>query len=303
MRSWPVVAYAVLYAVALLALVRFEGLDPTEPLFVLATFGVGMSGLAWWATRGLVPRPAPVRAPRREAAAVLLYLFLLSGLITWGLPAVRGLAPAGWSSELLVLLAKTIAFLVIPWLAWRHLLGYRDLALFDLRLGLEGHWRPALVMTIAVIAFQLAFGRAGRELSALHPAPATLALALCGSFAWLLLDVGFIEEVPFRGLCQTRLAAWAGSEAAGLVAAALCFGLAHAPGLYLRPGLTGEAVGGHPSLLRAVGSSIVVTSVSGLMYGVLWLRTRNLWVVAIVHAAQDLLPTAVDALRQGFPGA
>ena len=83
---------------------------------------------------------------------------------------------------------------------------------------------------------------------------------------------------------------------------AIGFGLAHAPGLYLRPELMGEAVSAHSSLLHAVAYSLVITSVSSFLYGILWLRTRNLWVVAIVHAAQDWLPTLVDALRSGVVG-
>ncbi len=65
----------------------------------------------------------------------------------------------------------------------------------------------------------------------------------------------------------------------------------------------GEGVGTSPSLLLATSYSIVYTSVSGLYLGVLWLRTRNLWVVAVVHAAQDWLPTVLDSLRKGYLGA
>jgi len=130
-----------------------------------------------------------------------------------------------------------------------------------------------------------------------------LALTLLAGYVWLVLDVGVVEEVCFRGFLQTRLAAWAGSQLAGLVAMALLFGLAHAPGFYLRPALSGEHVGTHPSLLLAVGYSVVYTSAAGLLYGVLWLRTRNLWVVVLVHAAQDWLPAVASALRRGFLGA
>lgn len=72
---------------------------------------------------------------------------------------------------------------------------------------------------------------------------------------------------------------------------------------HLRPELMGEGVGTSPSLLLATSYSIVYTSVSGLYLGVLWLRTRNLWVVAVVHAAQDWLPTVLDSLRKGYLGA
>lgn len=303
MRAWPLAAYAVLYTLALLALTLREGMSPVEPLFVLLTFGLGMSGLAWWATRGLEPRMAPVRSPASELKAAAGYLVVLAVFIAWGLPALRSFFPVGWGAEVGVLAGTTAVFVLLPYLVWRRAFGYRRSELFDLRAGLTGHWRPTLVMAGAVIGFQALFGRTHREWASVHPSPATLTLAAVGSFLWLVLDVGLVEELPFRGLAQTRLAAAARSELAGVVGMAVAFGLAHAPGLYLRPELMGEAMGTHPSLLRAVGFSLVMTSVSSFLYGILWMRTRNLWVVAVVHAAQDWLPTLVDTLRSGVIGA
>jgi len=301
--AWPLVVYAILYAISLLSLVRWEGIDPTEPLLLLGVFGVGFSGLAWWVTRGVVPRPARVRDPRREGLALLAYLVALAAFVTWGLAAIRSQLPPSWATELLVLAATLTVFVGLPIGLWQGLFRYRLTDLFAIRAGLAGHWRPTLALAGAVLLFQALAGRSRAELVSLHPSGPALAFALLLGFVWLLVDVGVVEEVCFRGFLQTRLAAWMDSELAGLVGASLLFGLVHAPGLYLRPGLTGEAVGTHPSLLLAVGYCIVYTSVAGLFYGTIWLRTRNLWVVAAVHAAQDLLPTVVHALQRGYLGA
>lgn len=303
MRAWPLAAYAALYLLALLALTLLEGQSPVEPLFVLVTFGLGMSGLAWWATRGLQPRRAPIRAPRRELQVTLAYLVALAAFITWGLPGVRSTFPRGWPAELAVLLAKVALFVLLPYLLWRRVFGYRTTELADLPSGLTGHWRPTLILAAAVLGFQALFGRAHREWHTVAAGPTTVLLTAAAALLWLILDVGIVEETPFRVLLQTRLAAATQSEVAGVVGMALIFGLAHAPGLYLRPELMGEAVGTHPSLLRAVSYSVTITSVSSFLYGVLWWRTRNLWVVAIVHAAQDWLPTLVDTLRSSVLGA
>lgn len=300
MRAWPLIAYAALYGTCLALLVGLEGLSPAEPLLVLAIFGVGFSGLAWWSTRGLTPRAAPVRSPAREGPAVLGYLALLTLCITWGLPALRAAVPAGWPAELAVLIAKVGVFVGAPLVLWRRF-GYARGEMFAFRDGLTGHWRPVVVLGAAIVLFQAVLGRAHTELPAMHLTGAVVLWFVAG-FAWLVVDVGLVEELWFRGFLQTRLAAWSGSEALGLVTMALLFGLAHAPGLYLRPELTGEAVGGHPSLLLAVCYSVTYTSVSGLFLGVLWLRTRNPWVVMLVHAAQDWLPTVLDALRTGVLG-
>ena len=47
----------------------------------------------------------------------------------------------------------------------------------------------------------------------------------------------------------------------------------------------------------AVGYSIVLTSLAGLFLGVLWMRTKNLAVVVIVHAATDFLPNLVPWVK------
>ena len=64
----------------------------------------------------------------------------------------------------------------------------------------------------------------------------------------------------------------------------------HAPGLYLRRNLTQEGLPAHPSLLMAIGYSIVITSTAGFLFGVLWARTRNFAVIVVAHGMADLLP-------------
>lgn len=106
-----------------------------------------------------------------------------------------------------------------------------------------------------------------------------------------------IEEFFFRCLLQSRLSTVLRCQAGDIVLASLLFGIAHAPGLYLRPGRTQEAVGAHPSWLIALGYSIVITSVAGVFLGVLWARTRNLILVVTVHAAGDWLPNLVPTIK------
>jgi membrane protease YdiL (CAAX protease family) len=125
----------------------------------------------------------------------------------------------------------------------------------------------------------------------------TLLLGVPFTYVWLLVEVGLVEEFFFRCLLQSRSSTLLRSQAGGTVLASLLFGLAHAPGLYLRPGGTQEAVGAHPSWLMAVCYSIVITSVAGVFLGVLWARTRNLILVMAVHAAGDWLPNLVPTIK------
>jgi membrane protease YdiL (CAAX protease family) len=299
MRYWPLVAYALLYTALLAAMRVRHDFAMTEPLFILAIVGVGFTALSWWSTRDVVPRDIRVKAPEPEMRTVFALLVMVAAFITWGLPAVRA-ASEGPASESVVLVIKLIAFVALPMAVFRRRWAYRLRDFVDVGRGFRGQWRPLIALSIAVTMLQLVFGRAPAEMSALSVPPWALAIALCVSFVWLFLEVGVVEEFFFRTLLQSRLAAWSRSELLGLVAMALLFGLAHAPGLYLRPELTGEPVGSDPSLLMAVGYSIVMTSVTGFYLGVLWLRTRNLLLIAVVHAMNDLLPFTADHLRSWF---
>jgi membrane protease YdiL (CAAX protease family) len=157
-------------------------------------------------------------------------------------------------------------------------------------------WRqlqPALWMSLAVLLMQSVLGRGLHDIREAHLPAWTVAVAALLSFAWLIIEVGVVEEFFFRVLLQEQLAAVLRSTWGGLVVSAVLFGLVHAPGFYLRPAGSQEALGAHPSLFMAVGYSIVLTSLAGLFLGVLWMQTKNFAVLVIVHAANDLLPNLV----------
>lgn len=295
--------YAVLYLSLLLWMHWRHGFGVGEPLLVLGIVGVGFTTLAYWSTRRLEARTVPVMHPRAESRALLVYWLLTVVFITWGLPAVRGWAANGWESTVAVLVAKLVVFVAVPAFLWKRHWGYHLADFAVLRRGFGGgHWRPVLLMSAVLIAFQLVFGRVRGDVGMLAPTWGELAIGLGLGFGWLLLEVGLVEEFFFRSLIQARLAAWTRSDVTAIVLMAVLFGLAHAPGLYLRPDSTGEALGTEPSLLFAIGYSIVVTSVTGFFLGTLWVRTRNLLALAVIHAAGDLLPNLADTIRIWRPG-
>ena len=69
------------------------------------------------------------------------------------------------------------------------------------------------------------------------------------------------------------------------------------PGCNLRTQLTQEGLPPHPSLLIAIGYSIVITSSAGFLFGVLWARTRNFVVIVVAHGMADLLPNILPTLH------
>ena len=290
------VTYLVVYAAMLLAMRRAATFDLAEPLMVLAILGVGFSLAAWLLTIGIHPLDYPILKPNRELVAVAIYLLPVVAFATWGLEFLHRYVPANPGNAFAILAAKLLVFVVVPAAIMRAQFGYslRQLAPTSAR---TRHLFVALGMSLLLLTFQALLGRGLRDIASAHLPTSVLWYGLPLTLLWLALEAGVVEEFFFRVLLQTRLAAVLRSELGAIVLMSVIFGLAHAPGLYLRTGLTQEGLSPHPSLLMAVGYSIVITSVAGFFLGVLWARTRNFAVVVVVHAMGDLLPNVVPTLR------
>ncbi|HKH98723.1 MAG TPA: CPBP family intramembrane glutamic endopeptidase [Candidatus Sulfotelmatobacter sp.] len=287
--------YLGLYAAMLLAMRRTGNFDIAEPLLVFGILGVGFSLAAWLLTARVSPLDYAVVSPKQELATVGAYLAPVVVFVTWGLGFLHRYFPTDPENAVVILTAKLILFVVIPAMIFQVQFGYslRQLAPSSAR---GGYLLVALGMSVLLLGFQAVLGHGLRDIASAHLPPATLFYGLPLTFVWLAIEAGVVEEFFFRVLLQTRLSAVLKSELGGIVVMALAFGLAHAPGIYLRTGLTQEGLQ-HPSLLMAVGYSIVIVSLAGFFLGVLWARTRNFAVVVVVHAAGDLLPNLLPTLR------
>ena len=56
----------------------------------------------------------------------------------------------------------------------------------------------------------------------------------------------------------------------------------------------------NPSAIDAIAYSIVVLAVSGITFGIIWARTKNLFALMLIHAAGDLLPNFDTFVRTWF---
>jgi membrane protease YdiL (CAAX protease family) len=224
-----------------------------------------------------------------------MYLVVIAWVLVSGFGRVARIRTEPLHSVVLlgVKLVTVIGFPAAIMLAFGH---YRIAELMPISLRWR-ELRPALWMSLAALLMQSFLGRGLHDIREAHLPLWVLAVATPLSFIWLMIEVGVVEEFFFRVLLQERLAAVLRSPWGGLVVAAVLFGLVHAPGLYLRPAATQEALGSHPSLFMAVGYSIVLPSLAGLFLGVLWMRTKNFAVLVIVHAAGDLLPNLVPWVK------
>lgn len=295
-RSW---AYAAAYFglwVAVLPLLRgFYEFAVGEALTALIILGLALPALSLWSARSVKALPCVVVRPLLESAFLLAYLAVIAVILVWGFGDVSRVTSE--PAHTIILLALKVAMVVvIPAAALLGIGGYKLRELAPVSLTWSA-LKPALWMSLAVLLMQMVLGRGPQDIRQAHLPAWVIAVAAPLALAWLVIEVGVVEEFFFRTLLQERLAALLHSPGAGLVLAALLFGLVHAPGLYLRPAATQEAIGLHPPLMLAVGYSIVLTSLAGLFIGVLWMRTKNFAVVVLVHAAGDLLPNIVPWIK------
>jgi membrane protease YdiL (CAAX protease family) len=282
-----VAAYFAVWAVALI-LLRF---DASEAWFALLILGLIFPALAMLVTRRVPALPYVVRRPRTETLVLLMYLAVLAWVLVSGFARVARITTEPLHS-IVLLGVKLVMFVGLPAALMMGLGHYRIAELMPVSLRLRD-LRPALWMSLAALLMQSFLGRGLHDIRQAHLPLWVLAVATPLSFVWLMIEVGVVEEFFFRVLLQERLAAVLRSPWGGLIVASVLFGLVHAPGFYLRPAGTQEVLGPHPSLIMAVGYSIVLTSLAGLFLGVLWMRTRNFAVLVIAHAATDLLPNLV----------
>lgn len=280
------------YGGALAVLSREPAFSLAEPLFLMAVLGIAFPALAWALTRpprgGAAHRdPAPSRW-----RGVLAYLVVFAIVVLgWGFSAVNEAFPAEPAQSVVQVLVKLATMVALPlWLfaRWQRAspgpLGRRRL------------WLVFVVMSLAYLALQAVFGRGLSTLAELDPALATLLWAVPACLLWQSIEAGLAEEVLFRRVLQEHLSIATGSHVAAVAWASLLFGLAHAPGLWLRAGHLMEGVDA-ATPVWAVAYSVVMIAPAGIAFGVLWARTRSLWLVVPLHGMVDLLPQLAPFIR------
>ncbi len=289
---WPAVLYGLIWAASLWYVVTTGGESAGGPLFVLAVFGIAFPAVTHVLTLRLEPFPTTWETSWLEPLAILALLGAIVLYLVYGVSFVEGqveaLAP---DSGLAMLLAKTFAklivFVALPFIlmsviirhplssfGWQapvwHMLNVRHVLLFIV-----------LAAVFCLFQYNLDSGAAPVREGVFTQDQLMIGLPIV--FAWLLIEVGLVEEFFFRGIVQARLAVFLRNEWAALFIASLVFALAHVPGLVLR-----GAENGDPWLLTA--NAILMLSAASITFGYIWMRTRNLLVLMMLHAAADLLP-------------
>jgi len=308
-RNFILIAGLLLYCGAFAILLGNKSFDATGAVVVLVVFGIVLPLIAWLTTRNAIPLATSVHPGRSELIVLGAYIIAVSIYLIGGPQWIDQHLPSDWTDSLRVkfvitLAKKLLIFVAIPFAIFRFGFGCRLRDFGIQREGLRalctGHLPVVLAVGGAFLAFQYFVSGGGAAFRREHFTAFQLLLGLPLCLMWLLLEVGLVEEFFFRALIQSQLAAAFKSEISGIVVMSLTFGLAHAPGFIFRHAGELEGLGPHPSALDAVAYSIVVLAVSGIVFGVIWARTKNLFALVLVHAAGDLLPNFGSFIRTWF---
>ena len=289
----------IFYACAFAVLLRNKSFDATGAVVVLIVFGIVFPLIAWIATRRAIPLSISVKRSKSQLIVLIGYIIVLSVYLIGGPQWIDQHLPSSWIDSarvrfFITLAKKLIVFVAVPFTIFRFGFGYRirdfGIQLEGLRALRRSHLPVVLVVSAAFLAFQYFVSGGGAAFRQGHFTVYQLLLGLPLCFIWLFVEAGLVEEFFFRALIQSHLAAAFKSEVSGTVLMSLIFGLAHAPGFIFRHAGEVEGLGSNPTAFDAVAYSIVVLAISGVTFGVIWARTKNLFAVMLIHAAGDLFP-------------
>ena len=308
-RNFVLIAGLLLYCGAFAILLGNKSFDAAGAVVVLIVFGIVLPFFAWITTRPAIPLSISIQSGAPELIVLIAYVVAVSLYLIGGPQWIDQHLPSAWTDSqqikfVITLAKKLFVFVAIPFAIFRFCFGYRVRDFGVQREGLRALRGSHLLVVLAVggafLAFQYFVSGGGAAFRREHFSTFQLLLGLPLCFIWLLLEVGLVEEFFFRSLVQSQLAAAFKSEVSGIVLMSLIFGLAHAPGFIFRHAGELEGLGPHPSAVDAVAYSIVVLAVSGIVFGVIWARTKNLVALMLVHAAGDLLPNFGSFVRTWF---
>ena len=304
-NPWFVLAI-LLYIGSLFVLSRRSEFSISEALIELVIFGLAFPLLAWLATIRARPLTIRVDPSGAEMLALLAYVVALSVYLAFGLQTIDSWLPQDWIASdrikfFVTLGKKLLVFVALPLVIFGLAWGYSVRDFGFQRAGLRklgrSHLPIVLVASCAVLAFNYFLGGAAAPLREGKFSTLQLLVGIPLCFIWLTIEAGLVEEFFFRAFLQTRLSAWFRSEMTGVVLMSMIFGLAHAPGFIFRHAGEVEGLGANPTALDAVAYSITTLAISGVFFGVIWARTKNLFALVLIHAAGDLFPNLSDFVK------
>jgi uncharacterized protein len=292
-----IIAYVLIYLVTLVLAFKHRKTFPfTESLMVVGIVGVAFTALVWLVTLPVKATPITTRPSAAELAFTLIYLVVTAVLLVLR-PAPKDRPDQFMKEKISSLAFKLLVFVFIP-LAILRLVWHVSWADLGFSAGdMPGQLFAAAVLILCFGGFNFFAGSAAAPIRKHQYSTRQALLGLGVAFLWNILETGLVEEFYFRAFIQTQLTNAFNSPFAGICLASLLFGLAHAPGIYLRSGDKSGPLGEKPTLLNSILYSVVVLSTAGWSTGLLYWKTQSLLAPILVHAATDAVAHAVELIE------
>ena len=247
------------------------------PGLLLILAAITASILVLFFSRKLTPPPVEIPRPSLECWIMVGYYIVFMFLST----LTKGEGIFGNEFE------KWLWFIILPILLVFILRGSsRNLKAVLQSVGLrrQGLSKAILIallayaVTVPVIPFIIPESQL-QSLQELfqEPLKAMAFLPLC--FLLSLVTAAGTEEIFFRGILQPCLTLVMRSELRGCLITAFLFGIYHLPYAYFSTSWPT-----HGNMLWAVSSVLAEQMVTGLLLGILWLRTHNIAAPVLFHA-------------------
>ncbi|MGE0931054.1 CPBP family intramembrane glutamic endopeptidase [Peijinzhouia sedimentorum] len=237
--------------------------------------------------------------PSKELKVLLAYSLIFIGLV-WTFALVQKAYPlpilnaASFTDDVWYLLfSKFIFLLIVPMLIWKYL-GYSIKSLF--------RFKSSKLTTLRYILISLTFGiflnqsHLPKIFIELKQIDETQVLSLVLALIIPFFTAALPEELFYRVMLQTRIEKKFGWLISILLSSIL-FALFHFPSRYvLASGVEGLA-GDFTSVM--VGT-ILPSFILGMVFGFLWNRYRNIYLLLALHYGIDVLPSISSHLGISF---
>lgn len=288
------VGFVIIYLGNLILANKLKTLNTNEVLSIVLIIGFAFSLISYFISRKAQPITENISYKKNEIFVLIaLLIYITLSLMLSNDFICKGVSN-GIIKEILIIGRKVLTFVVIPFMVYKLIFKFNtsDFGLSSNR-NLIFTKRNLLIFGVIssiVLLINYFLGNAAMPIRQGVYSSTQLLTAIPLLFFWLFIEVGLVEEFFFRGLLQNRLAVFLKSNTSAICITALVFGIVHAPGMYLRGAGALDVIGSSPTLFAVIGYCIAVQSIAGFFLGIIWSKTRNLWLLMAIHTMIDLLP-------------
>lgn len=184
-----------------------------------------------------------------------------------------------------ILFAKEIFLLAIPVTIYRYL-GYKNSSLFLWKF--KNNINNIIVIVVFFLLGLLVNNSYITEI--LNKKEFFNITLLLNSLLIPLFTAAIPEEIFYRVILQTRIENVWGS-ALGIIGSSMAFAIFHFPTRFI---LANSVEG---NVLSVINGTILPVFIMGLIFGVLWLKSRNVYLLIAFHTGIDFLPQVISFLK------